>query len=96
MTDQPIADLNELRNKRVFYIVKKILAILLKENIPISDMDFLSRRIIMSINESFKLANERLWGVSESDQTFVHVQRILVPSNHTESGVKSPIQPKDL
>lgn len=94
VTDEPLTDLNELRNKRCFYVVEKILAILLEENINIDDVDFVNKRVIMSINESCKLGNTKLWGVRDTEQTFAHVHRVL--TKDMEAGaVASPYMPEE-
>lgn len=77
LTDEPLTDLDELRNKRCFHVVKTILGVLLQENVHIDDLDFINRRVILSINESCKLGNTKLWGVTDIEQTFAIVHRVL-------------------
>jgi len=86
VTDVPL-DATSLRDKRCFPIVSEILKLFLEENVHIKEIDFICDRVIMSINESCKLGNAKLWGASEQDQTMAHVQRVLMSGD-----VLSPIQ----
>ena len=87
VTDKPI-DATSLREKRCFPVVAEILKILLNANVHISEIDFITQRVIMSINESCRIGNEKLWGVSEQEQTMIQIQRVLIPEK--EQGVPSP------
>ena len=86
VTDAPV-DATSLRDKRCFPIVSEILKLFLTENVHISEIDFICQRVIMSINESCKVGNEKLWGASERDQTMAHVQKVLI-----DGEIVSPIQ----
>jgi len=86
VTDKPL-DATSLRDKRCFPVVAAILKLFLTENVHISEIDFITQRVIMSINESCKVGNEKLWGANEREQTMAHVQRVLM-----DGKIVSPIQ----
>ena len=90
VTDEA-TDLTKLRDLRCFPVVAEILKVLLNHNVHIAEIDFISQRVIMSINESCKLGNEELWGASEREQTMIQIQRVLMPK---ENGVPSPFTNK--
>lgn len=88
ITDEPI-DATTLRDKRCFPIVTEILKLFLDENVYIYDVDFITQRVIMSINESCKVGNAKLWGASEVEQTMSQVHKVLMTCSKDE-GIPSP------
>lgn len=87
VTDKPL-DATSLREKRCFPVVAEILKVLLNANVHVAEVDFIMSRVIMSINESCKVGNEKLWGASQEEQTMVQIQRVLMKEK--EQGVPSP------
>ena len=71
--------LTELRDARCFPVVSEILKIMLEWNVAIDEIDFIDQRVIMSINESMKKADEKLWGTSREGKMMHHVQNVLSP-----------------
>ncbi len=88
VTDSPI-DATALRDKRCFPIVAEILKLFLDENVHIYDVDFICQRVIMSINESCKVGNAKLWGASEMEQTMSQIHKVLMTCSK-EEGIPSP------
>lgn len=87
ITDKP-CDLTELRNKRCFPVVAKVLEVLRDANVRISEIDFITQRVIMSIDESREVGNTKLWGVKADEQTMFNLERILTKKE--ENGVPTP------
>ena len=87
VTDKPI-DATALRDKRCFPIVAEILKVLLNANVHVAEIEFITQRVIMSINESCKVGNEKLWGCPSEEQTMIQIQRVLMVEK--ESGIPSP------
>jgi hypothetical protein len=77
LTDESI-DLTKLREKRCFPVVVKILELFLDFNVKIDEIDFITQRVILSINESCKNGNDKLWGSQESDRTMNDVHQVLI------------------
>lgn len=75
-------DPTTLRNKRCFPVAKEVLEVLLKWDVNINEIDFITQRVIMSINESLKKADEVLWKKPREEQTMSDVNNIMmsVPS----------------
>jgi len=67
----------ELRNKRCFPVTKALLELYLEWDIHISEIDFISQRVIMSVNESLKKADEVLWKKSREEQTMSDVNNVI-------------------
>ena len=72
-------DLTQLRDDRCFPVVSNILKVLLEWNVKIDEIAFIVERCIMSINETDKKANEKVWNVTHEEKTMQHVQNVLVP-----------------
>jgi hypothetical protein len=81
-------DLTELRNKRCFPVVAEILKVLRDANVRISEIDFITQRVIMSIDESREVGNTKLWGVKADQQTMMNLERVLLSKK--EDGIPSP------
>jgi hypothetical protein len=81
-------DLTELRNKRCFPVVAEILKVLRDANVRISEIDFITQRVIMSIDESREVGNNKLWGVKADQQTMMNLERVLIGKK--EEGVPTP------
>jgi len=75
-TDEAI-DATALRNKRCFPVAKAVLELYLDWDIHISEIDFISQRVIMSINESLIRADEVLWKKKRQDQTMSDVNNVI-------------------
>lgn len=90
ITDKPI-DATSFRDKRTFPIVAKMLEVLLDYNVNISDVDFITQRVILSLNDSIKKAEEILWRKKYGETTMVDVNRILMPIS---GDMPSPYQDK--
>jgi hypothetical protein len=87
-------DLTELRNKRCFPVVAKILEVLRDANVRISEIDFITQRVIMSIDESREVGNTKVWGGIRADQqTMRQLERVLVTKE--EGGIPSPFPTKE-
>lgn len=68
---------SDLRDKRCFPIVAEILKVMLEWDVKIGEIDFICQRVIMSINESLKKADEVLWKKERNGQTMSDVDRVL-------------------
>lgn len=77
VTDAPV-DATVERHNRCLPIVKAILETLLRYNVHIDELDFISQRMVLSINESMKRSNEILWGQTEEQRTMMNVHDILI------------------
>lgn len=77
LTESPV-DLTKLREARCFPVVVDILKLFLDYNVKIDEIDFISQRVILSINESCKNGNDKLWGQSELDRTMNDVHQVLM------------------
>lgn len=86
VTDKPI-DLTALRNARCFPVVAETLKLWHKLDIHIEDVDFIVTRATMSLNESLKSANEKLWGVDEQHKLMSDVNAVLTKE---DGAVASP------
>lgn len=62
ITEEPL-DATGLRDKKCFPIVGKILDLLLKENVYISEVEYILQRLKQSINVNMDAADEKNWGV---------------------------------
>lgn len=94
VTDTP-TDATTLREKRCFPVVAEVLKVFLDWNVNISEVDFISQRVIMSINESIKKSSDILWGKPMQDQTMEDVHKVLLrkPEEKKEEGIPSPFMP---
>lgn len=89
-------DLTTLRDLRCFPVVVEILTVLRDWNVNINEIDFITQRVIMSINKSYEKAQDILWGKSQMEQTMEDVNEVLlkeVPENKPE-GIPSPYVPE--
>lgn len=77
ITSEPV-DLTKLRDLRTFPVVEAVLKEFLDFDIHISEIDYICQRAIMSINESLKVANEKLWGVEAREQSMLNVHDVLM------------------
>ena len=75
--ESPI-DLTELRNVRCYPVVAEILGTLLKWNVKVDEIAFITERVIMSINDTMKKADEKLWGTTNDQKTMVDVNNVLL------------------
>lgn len=90
--EKPI-DATTLREKRCFPVVADVLKLLLEVNAEVGDIDFITQRVIMSINESLKKSNEMLWGKPTGDQTMSDVHQVLMRTQGKSApAIESPYQ----
>lgn len=79
VTDEPL-DASSLRDKRCFMVAAKILQVLFEENIYLDEVDYVLRRVIWSMQENEKLADEKIWGFPTGKRTMALLNKILVDS----------------
>lgn len=90
VTDEP-KDLTTLRNLRCFPVVADILKVLHSWNVLVDEIDFIDSRVIISINESLKRANNVLWGKEEGERTIDEVNQVLTSEKENGTAcIKSP------
>lgn len=89
ISDKPV-DLTTLRNMRCFPVVSEILKTLLEWDVHISEIEFIDTRVIMSVNESLKKANEIKWGVEDRHNTMLKVHDVLMSVKPNEKEIVSP------
>jgi hypothetical protein len=92
VTDEA-TDLTKLRDLRCFPIVVEILETLHNWDVKIDEVDFVTARVIISINESMKRAEKVLWGKGDDEKTMSDVNEVLL-NKVEEAGVPSPFYPE--
>ena len=89
VTDK-VSDETTLRDKKCFPVVAKILEVYLTYNVNIEDIDYISQRVIMSLNESLKQADQKIWGKSREEKTMNDIQKVLL--DNKKGDIISPYQ----
>lgn len=79
------SDLTELREKKVKPVVEKILIILVESELGQTDLNYaIGPKLTESLNQSFRLANEALWGREKDDVTLMDVEKVLRKKNEQQ------------
>jgi hypothetical protein len=76
-TTAAAADLTALRDQRIQPVVKSILELLLDWGVGLSDINFITNSIALSINSSMNAANMKLWGKPENTLSLIEVDKVL-------------------
>lgn len=71
-------DFNFVRNERCQLITKDILAVFLKYNIKISEIEYMVSLLQTSLQDSVDHADEKLWKVDSFNRTIMDVHNILL------------------
>jgi hypothetical protein len=70
-------DASALRDKRVVFLAGKILELLLKYNMKLSEYEFLMMTIKGSLDENIRKSNEIVWGKMASEKTMLDIDNVL-------------------
>lgn len=77
-TKEPM-DANYVRKIRCTPAVKEILAILLKYNVQLKDeIEVVLKKVASSLDNNYKHADEKVWGINEFDRTMLDIHKIIV------------------
>jgi hypothetical protein len=82
IADKKSYDLTQLRDKMVFPLVQKILAIITEANLKIEDINYLQERTSMTINENLKKATTIAWGMDLQERKMMDVD-VMLKKNET-------------
>lgn len=70
-------DLTALRERRLQPIVTAILELLLEWGVGLSDINFITQSISLSVNSSMNFAATKLWGKTERELTLLDLDKVL-------------------
>lgn len=70
-------DFTSLRDKRVQPVVAGILELMLEWGVALSDVNFITNSIAMSVNASMNAASKKFWGKEEADLDLIEVDKVL-------------------
>jgi len=77
-TKEPM-DLNYIRKVRCTPAVKEILTVLLKYNVQLKDeIEVVLQKVASSLDNNYKHADEKVWGISEFERTMLDVHKIII------------------
>jgi len=81
VTDKPLKDLTELRDKRIQPVVAEILGVLLDYDIlpnsPMNELNGIIDLLVASHNANMAKTSEILWGIKEDNLRFSDIDKVL-------------------
>lgn len=93
VTAEP-TDATKLRSLRCFPVVAEVLKVLHSCNVQINEIDFITQRVIISINKSCEMAEAIMWGKPQEEQTMEDINQVLMTKKEDTAGVPSPFHPE--
>lgn len=76
-TTDESTDLTSLRDKRVQPVVAGILELMLEWGVALSEVNFITNSIALSVNASMNAATQKFWGKAEQDLDLIEVDKVL-------------------
>lgn len=76
-TTAEATDLTSLRDKRVQPVVAGILELMLEWGVALSEVNFITNSIALSVNASMNAATQKFWGKAEQDLDLIEVDKVL-------------------
>ena len=73
----------DFRNNKMNIIVPELLAVLLKYNIKLVEIDAIIEKFILSYNQNAESVQTILWGKNKEDRTFLDMNNILLSERKT-------------
>ena len=70
-------DFNFIRDERCRMVEEKILEVLLKYNVKTSEIDYVSKLLVTSLQNSIDRADNKLWGNESHNRTLRHIEEVL-------------------
>lgn len=76
VSEEPM-DLTSLRDHRIQPVAKLMLETMLEWGIDVSEVNFITTTLAMSINQSIAAANSKLWGTPENSLNLIQIDEVL-------------------